>query len=260
MTPRASADLRRTVEVVLHLTGREFRLRYSTAALGWVWAVAPTMARLGVLAVVFTRVLPVDSKDYVADLAVGLLAWTWFSSGVSNATRAPADRRDLLAQPNLPRGTLPAVSVLTDGLDYAAALPLVLAVVVIVTGSGPGAALLLLPVLLLLQGLLTLGLGMAAAVADVKFRDARLAVDLVLSLGFYATPVFYSLDAVPADIAAVLEYNPVAQLLEAQRDVIVDGVLPSVGVLAALTLLSSAVAAGGWWLHRRAAVTFLDDL
>ncbi len=256
---RTDRGTRRSVELVAHLTAREFRIRYEAALLGWLWAIAPPFVRLAVLAFVFTRVVPVDGPDYVATLAVGLLGWTWFAAGVSSATRSSVDRRELVAQPGLPRGAVPAVSVLTDALDYLAALPVLLLVVVVSTGGLPATAL-LLPVALLLQGCLVLGLGMAAAVLDVRFRDSRLGVDLLLGVGFYATPVFYRLDTVSGPAASFVALNPVAQLLEAQRALLVDGRLPELLPFLATAAVCVAVLAAGWAAYAWRAPTMLDDL
>ncbi len=256
--PRAGFE-RRTALLVLHLTSREFRIRYHSAVLGWVWAIAPTAARVLVLGVLFSSLLPHQGDVYVAELAVGLLGWSWFSSGVSSATRSAVDRRDLLSQPGLPRQVIPVVSVLTDAFDYLAALPLLLLVVYLDAGRLPVEAL-LFPYFLALQGALVLGLGMAASVADVRLRDARLAVDLVLALGFYATPVFYTRKSLPADLRYLLDWNPMARLLEAQREVLIYGTVPSVRSVALLSVFCVAVLAGGWQLHRSKASTFLDWL
>ncbi|MDQ3463490.1 MAG: ABC transporter permease [Actinomycetota bacterium] len=256
--PRLAFE-RRTALLVGHLTAREFRIRYHPAILGWVWAIAPTMARVLVLGVLFSSLLPNQSEVYVAELAVGLLGWSWFSSGVSNATRSAVDRRDLLAQPGVPRQVVPVVSVLTDAFDYLAALPLLL-VIVYIDAGGVSVEALLFPFFLALQGALVLGVGMAASVADVRFRDARLAVDLVLALGFYATPVFYTREALPADLRYLLDWNPMAHLLEAQRDVLIYGTVPSAISLGLLTVVCLAVLTAGWHLHRRKAATFLDWL
>lgn len=255
----AERSPRRALELVLHLTAREYRIRYRRALLGYVWAVAPPFVRLAVLGVVFTRVLPVGDADYVALLAVGLLGWTWFSAGVANATRAAGDRRELLSQPGLPRHVVPLVSVLTDALDYLAALPVLLVVIVIVTGRVPPTAV-LLPLLLVLQACLVLGIGMVTSVVDIRLRDTRLAVDLVLAVGFYATPVFYSLETAPAGTARLLGLNPVARLLEAQRDLLVRGQLPSLASWLSLTAVSLGALVVGWLLYARRAGDFLDDL
>jgi lipopolysaccharide transport system permease protein len=209
--------------------------------------------------VVFSVLVPGQGPDYLARLAVGVLAWTWFSSGVLNATTSAVDRSDLLTQPALPRQVVPVVSVLTDGFDYLAGLPLLLLVVALDTGRIPPTAV-LFPLLLVLQGCLTVGLGMALSAGDVRLRDTRLAVGLVLSVGIYLTPVFYSVDAAPGLLAEVVRWNPVGTLIEAQRQVLVAGTVPSAAVLLTLTALCLGVLAAGWAVHRRAAPTFLDHL
>lgn len=263
MTPGAgttrSTGRRRTLELLTHLTAREFRIRYQSALLGWVWSVAPPLARLVVLGFVFSVVFPNDDPDFLAHLAVGLLAWTWFSSSLSSITRSAVDRPELLAQPAVPRQAAPVVALLTDLLDYVAALPVVVLVVLVVTGGLPVTAV-LLPVLLALQGSLVLGLGMAAAVADVRFRDVRRLVDLLLTVGFYATPVFYTLETVPASARDVLALNPMTQLIEAQRDVLVDGRWPALVPLGLTAAVCLAVGVAGWTLHRRCSGDFLDAL
>jgi ABC-type polysaccharide/polyol phosphate export permease len=235
------------------------RIRYQSAFLGWLWALAPAVVRFAVLGVVFTALLPGQGPDYLAELAVGLLSWTWFSAGVSSATTSAADRSDLLGQAALPRQVVPVVTVVTDAFDYLAGVPALLLVVALDTGGIPATAV-LLPVLLVLQGCLALGVGMAASVADVRYRDTRLAVALLLSVGFYATPVFYSLDGLASELQAVLRWNPVGALIEAQRDVLVHGAVPGPGTLAVLAAVCLGVLAAGWWTHRRCAPTFLDHL
>lgn len=259
--PRLHAPVtRRTAQVVLHLTAREFRIRYQAAFLGWLWALAPAVARFGVLGLVFSSLFPNGGPDYLAELAVGVLAWNWFQAGVASASTSAVDRSDLLRHPTLPREVLPTVSVLTDAFDYLAGLPVLLLVVWVDTGSLPLTAVWLV-VLLVLQALLMLGIGMAASVADVRWRDARLAVNLLLSVGFFVTPVFYTSRAVASDLLqTVMAWNPMAVLIEAQRQVLVEGVVPDAGSLLGITAVCVGVFLAGWALHRRRSATFLDHL
>jgi lipopolysaccharide transport system permease protein len=259
--PRAGTyGVRRTVQVVLHLTAREFRIRYQAAFLGWLWALAPAVVRFLVLGLVFSALFPSGGPNYLAELAIGVLAWNWFSAGVASASTSAVDRSDLLAHPTLPRQVVPAVSVLTDAFDYLAGLPVLLLVVWLDTGSLPVTSLLLV-VLLVLQAALMLGIGMAASVADVRWRDARLAVNLLLSVGFFVTPVFYTERIIEDDLLqTVMSWNPMATILTAQREVLVDGTVPSLSSMIPLAAVCAGVFAFGWILHRRRSATFLDHL
>jgi lipopolysaccharide transport system permease protein len=203
-------------------------------------------------------VLPLSIPNYPVFLFTGLLAWGWFSSAVGSATTSAIDRRELLLRPGLSRTVVPVVSVLTDLLDYLVALPVLLVVLVLTTGVPPTA--LLLPVVLAVQLLVILGFGFALCCANVYLRDVRLLVDLALLLGFYLTPVFYRPGTVPHAARLLVTLNPMAHLIEAQRDLLVGGHLPPLGSFALVTLVAIALFAGGLALYRRASATFVDEL
>jgi lipopolysaccharide transport system permease protein len=247
-----------TLDVVVHLVAREFRLRYRRAVLGWLWAVGQPLARLVVLTFLFTRVVPLDIPNYPVFLFTGLIAWRWFSSGVTSATSSAIERRDLLYRPRLSRATVPIVSLLTDGLDYLAALPILL-IFIALSGGVPATAL-ALPAILAVQFLLMAGLGFALCTLNVFLRDVRHLVNLVLLLGFYATPIFYRAESVPAAFKALLLLNPMAHLLQMHRDVLVVGRLPDPQHFLLLTAVCVAVAAAGFGIFRKTSPNFVDEL
>jgi len=248
----------RSAELVVHLVGQEFRIRYRRAYLGWLWAIAQPLARLVVLTIVFTKFLPLGIPNYAVFLFTGLIAWTWFASAVASSTTSVIERQGLLLRPNVPRAAVPIVSVLTDGLDYIAALP-VLAVFLVVEGGIPATAL-ALPILLAAELLLILGLGYALCAANVFYRDVRIFVDVALLLGFYLTPVFYRTDSVPEGYRFLIQLNPMARLIAAYRDVLVEGRLPEPGPFLALFAVCGAVCLAGYAIYRAASGTFVDEL
>jgi lipopolysaccharide transport system permease protein len=255
---RLEARMRHPLDVVTHLVAREFRLRYRRSVFGWLWSVAQPVARFLVLAFVFTTVLPLDVPNYAVFLFSGLIGWMWFSAALSSATSSVVNRQDLLMRPGISRMVIPVVSVLSDATDYLAALP-VLAVILLFSGGIP-LTWLLLPVVLLPMFLLVLGLGYALCAANVYLRDVHILVGVATLLGFYVTPVFYSPDQVPADFRWVVELNPVSVLLEMQRDVLVEGIVPPSGqLLAAYGMGLLALLLGGA-VYRRLSPMFVDEL
>jgi lipopolysaccharide transport system permease protein len=210
---------------------------------GWLWAVAPPLVQLAVFHFVFTRVLPLDVPHFAIFLLSGILAWNWFSTGVAVATDSLETRRDLVLRPGFPTILLPVVAVLVALADYLVALPVLLVAVAFTTGLG--VEVLLLPALLLVQLLLMLGLGWVLASAHVFFRDVRHLVGLALLLGFWLTPVFYSAKGVHGLLALVYDLNPLARLIDAQRDVLLERTLPAALPLVAVGAFSAAVFAAG---------------
>lgn len=245
-------------DLVTHLVSREFRLRYRRALLGWLWAVGSPLARLAVLAFVFTTVLPLGIPNYPVFMFTGLIAWAWFSAGVASATSSAIDRRDLLFRPGVPRPAVPIVSVLTDGIDYLAALPVLLLFLLVGDGIPPTAF--ALPVIMAVQLMFTLGLGFALCAANVYVRDVRLFVDVALVLGFYLTPVFYDTDRIPDQYSFVLTLNPMAHLVDAYRSVLIEGQLPDAGAFSILVIVCTAVLVAGYAVYRTASSSFVDEL
>jgi lipopolysaccharide transport system permease protein len=252
------AGLRYSWDLVMHLLGREFRLRYRRAVLGWLWAIGSPLARLAILTYVFTRVLPLGIDNYPLFVFTGLIAWQWFSGGITSATTSAVDRRDLLFRPGLPRAAVPIVSVLTDGLDYLASAPVLL--VFLLLGDGVPLTALALPVILFVQFLLTVGLGFALCAANVYVRDINLLVGLATLLGWYVTPVFYQASGVPDDFRFVVLLNPMAHLLNAYRAVLIEGHLPDPGSSFVLVASCTVIFIAGYLIYRRASPLFVDEL
>jgi lipopolysaccharide transport system permease protein len=67
----------------------------------------------------------------------------------------------------------------------------------------------------------------------------------VVLLGFFLTPVFYSREQAPESYGALYDLNPMAQLLDAYRAVLLDGSLPAFGSLALVALAGITVFAAG---------------
>lgn len=250
---------RYAIDLCVHLVGREFRSRYRRSLLGWFWSVALPLFRFVVLGVVFGKLLKNNTPNFASFLFSGLIFWQWFTSGVASATRSALHRSELLLRPGLPRWTIPLTSVLTDGIDLVASLP-VLLLVVVLDGGSLTPWLLLLPVALGIQLLLILGLGMLFCAGNVYFRDVGFVVDISLLMGFYVTPIFYDIGAIPKDWRWLIEWNPMTALLKVQRDLVLFGQAPSLPSTLRVFAFSLVTFAVGALVYKRASAGFVDEL
>ena len=119
---------------------------------------------------------------------------------------------------------------------------------------------LLLPPLLLVQFVLMAGIAWIAAAANVFMRDIENVIGVLLTLVFYCTPIFYSIDTVPERYQTLLRLNPMTTMVESYRGVLMGTDFPSPERLAAVTLGSAALALAGWLAFRRAEPRFVDEL
>ena len=230
-------------DVTLHLVRRELALRYRGTLLGWVWSLVPVVLQLLVTQFLFTRVIPLGVPNYPVFLLVGLLAWNHFAGALRMSTSSVEVNRNLVMRPGFPTMLLPIVAVLVDFFDYVIALPILFAALALTTGVHVES--LLLPALLLIQVLLVSGIGLLLAPLQLFFKDIRQMVALLLTLGFWLTPVFYKARQVPAAFKPIYQANPMAHLIEAQRLVLLDGRMPSPQSIGLLSLSAVLVLAVG---------------
>ena len=243
---------------MLHLARRQVDSQHRLTLLGWLWPLVRQLAQLGVLVFLFSKVLDLGIEDYPLFVFTGLMVWSWFLTGLNDATSSLEDNRHLVFTPRFPDIALPLVAVAAPVIDLLLALPVLLAFLV-VEGRLEAPAL-LLPAIL--AGLLAFsaGLGMALSALNVFLRDTKNLVSVGLLMLFYLTPIFYGLRNVPAEFAWVLDLNPMTHYVTAVRDVLFEGRVPDAGTALAVGLVGPVAAALGILVFRRLQPRFVDEL
>lgn len=245
-------------DLVVHLARRELASRHRFTLLGWAWPLARQLAQLGVLVLLFGSILDLGIEDYGVFVFTGLVAWTWFSAALNEGSDAIVGQRHLLFRQGCPAAVLPMAAVAVAFADVLIALPVLLAMVA--AAGDLHASVLFLPVLASIQLLLLCGLGWLFSAATVYLRDVRQLVLLGVTLLFYLTPVFYDRSAVPGSYEWLFDLNPMSTLIEGYRAVLLEQRLPDAGPLAALALVSGAVAVAGLAVFQRLRGGFVDEL
>ena len=245
-------------ELVAHLAARELNSRHRWTLLGWAWPLVRVLAQLAVLVFIFDSVFDLGIQDYPVFVFTGLIAFTWFSSGLSDATMSLLAQRHLVLQPGFRNEVVPLVSVAVPFVDVVMALP-VLVVMLALSGELGWEGLLFLP-LIAVQFVLMAGLAWVTSALTVYLRDVPNVVLVGLTLLFYMTPVFYSLGRVPEQYRGLLELNPLGTLIEGYRAALLGQAWPGALQLGATIAASFALAAAGILLFRRLQRGFVDEL
>ena len=258
--PSASEKkLRRIAALHNVLVYRNLQSRYQDTVLGLAWTLVNPLLFAGVLIFLVQFVLEVNTFRFSSFVYIGVLAYAWFRGALSQATQAVLADRMLARRPGFPPFVLPLVPVTTNLLDFILSIP-ILVLVLYIGGSQISWALLMIPVIIAVQFLITLGLAYLLASAHMAFRDVGHLVELVLTLGFFLTPIFYEISQVPESMAPIFWINPLVPLLDAYRDTLIYGRWPSftnLGIAAISGLLLSIV---GFQLFRRTCRKYIEDI
>ena len=237
--------LMRKRQVLATLVRRDLRVRYARSVLGYLWTVVDPLAMAGVYFIVFTMILKARHTGYhpyFLYLLVGLLAWQWFSQSMTETSRALLSEARLVRSTNLPRELWVVRVVLAKGIEFTLSLPVLALFTVFYVVKGQTHlhwTLLLFPIGMVLQFLLICGIGLILAPVTTLVTDTQRVVRIALRMGFYATPVLYSVDNAPHAIRTVLMFNPMTGVMEIYRAGLFGGQfnIPSMVIGAVLTLV-----------------------
>ncbi len=202
--------------------GRKVKQRilveYDRMWLGFLWAVARPLLMVLVfwtirgLAEAKTGVL----ISYPLYVYTGLVCWFYFTAAVSAVALSLQRDAGQIQKVYFPRLISPLSHLFAETYNLTmAALPLV--ILMAVFGEYPDARLLLLPVVILQIMLLALGVGLIFCSLVLISRDWERFLKLCLYVGFWTSPVIYSLDMIPADFKFVYLANPMGGSLLAVR-------------------------------------------
>jgi ABC-type polysaccharide/polyol phosphate export permease len=242
---------------------RDVRARYAGSGLGILWAFALPILWMLLYTAVFSLVLkvPVEAgfSSFPEFLMAALLPWMAVSEGISRSATCLIDNAAMVKKTVFPLELLVLSVVLGAVVNEVIALA-IYAVYVGLIGHLSLPWLLLVVPALAFQILLTFGFGCLAAASTAFLRDAAHAVSIVLTVGFYATPIVYPVSLVPVRLHPFIEANPMAHLVDLFRRAFTLHAAPPPSSLAYLATACILAAALGGMLFARARPHFADLL
>ena len=211
------------------LTRREIEGRYRSSLLGLTWSfinpVALLLVYTFVFGVVFRQRWGVAGNGlahYGLVLFAGLLAYGIFNECVTRASALIVSTPNYVKRVVFPLELLP-VAVVGSAIFHAVISLVVLLIAYLAIGGAPQPTWLLIPLVLLPGIMLSLGLLWFLSSLGVFLRDLGYLVALAAQVLFFLTPIFYPLDAVPADLRGLARLNPLSSVVSGLRAAIFPG-------------------------------------
>jgi ABC-type polysaccharide/polyol phosphate export permease len=172
--------------------------------------------------------------------------WDFFATSLQAASRSLLENANLIRKVRFPRQLVPLSIVATQLVGFAVMLAIVVGLSLAFLPEARGTVWVALPLAALAVGLVA-GLSLAVASLNAIYRDVEHLVAALLLPWFFVTPVLYALEGIPGVqehprlVDLVHWGNPLTPAIEAIRDPLFFGVLPTAGD--AIYLAVSAVLA-----------------
>ncbi len=214
-------------ELIKNLVVADLKVKYQSSVLGFAWSMLNPLLMMLVLYAVFSNIFRFEQEYFALYLLIGIIAWRFLANGTMTAMSSIVGKPNLVTKIYIPREILPfsltMSAFVSSILEFIVLVPLL-----IIFGAHLSATVLLFPIVHALYFLIVFGISLLLACLYVYFRDLNQIWDILLQIGFYASPIIYPLSLVPENYILYYMLNPITRLMVMYRDILLYNSVPSV--------------------------------
>lgn len=212
------------------LAWRDILVRYKQTVIGIAWSVLRPLVTIFAMVFIgwlFGSNVP-EGTPRILLVAAATIPWQFFSSSFSEASNSLIANSNLLTKVYFPRLIVPASAVIVCLIDFLISLVIV-AVLMVLYSFVPDTKVLFLPLFLLLALVISLGAGLFIAALNIKYRDFRYIIPLIVQFGLYLSPVafssqdVYAKESLPQAAKILYSLNPMVGVIDGFRWCLLGG-------------------------------------
>lgn len=249
---------------------RDITTVYKQTVLGPLWFLIQPLFTALTLTFIFNGLANIDTgtvPSFLFNLA-GITLWNYFSESLTSTSATFTANAGLFGKVYFPRFIVPASKVLSGLFKYGIQLFIffIFYIYFLVYKDAPihlGKTMVLFPLILVTVWSISLGLGMIFSAMTTKYRDMGIVISFGMSLFMYISGVLYPLKLVEQkfpDYAFLVNYNPLAQVIEAYRYMLLGVGTPNVVNLLWSGLFGFVILTVGLVIFNKTEKTFIDTV
>lgn len=194
---------------------RDIRVRYQNTLIGGAWYLLQPFAMM----IIFTIFFRAAFKDFIGNIPYplfaysGLVVWQMFSRALSLGSGSIIMFESILNKIYFPRLIAPLSMVVGTVFDFIVASSIIF-LMMLYYDISPKWNVVFVPALVFVMVLLATGVGCVLAAADVRFRDVRHTIPLLIQVWMFSTPIMYPSSYLGTRWMWLYELNPMVGIAE----------------------------------------------
>jgi ABC-type polysaccharide/polyol phosphate export permease len=243
---------------------KDFKIRYRNMSLGILWSLINPLVMMTVLSFIFVRVFGGGSgnranQPFPVFVLCGLVPFNFFTGALMTGATSIVDNAGLIKRVPVPREVVPIAAVLSNCVHLLIQIGLLL-LMTVVFGLRPNRYWLWLPLIWALYVAFVCGLALGSSAINVYIRDTRYVLESFTMVLFYLVPIFYPFSIIPLKYKDIYQFNPVAALVLAMRNILMDGTAPPLSLIANLTIAAAFALTLGFLIFGRLKARFYEHI
>lgn len=214
-------------DLIWNLSINKIKEKYRYPILGFLWIILMPILLALIFLFAFSVVIKVRVPHYpfFIYLFCAMLPWSYLSTSIMQSTNSLVESTNLVKNVSFCREIIPISSILSNLINFIFTLP-VLFLFLFIFKIKVSIYIIFLPFVILLQTIFIIGVSLLTSACQVRLRDTKYIVELLITAFFYLAPVFYPLDLVknisPLSLRIYM-LNPNAAIITLYRIVILGG-------------------------------------
>ncbi len=211
--------------MLFSLAKNDFKAKYAGSALGAIWAFISPIITILIYWFVFQVAFqngPVGDVPYVVWLVSGIVPWFFISEAWGGATGVLIDYSYLVKKVVFKIEILPSVRVLSASFVHMFFIFLTFVIVLAYDFSFKAVYLQVIYYFAAAYAL-SLSLGKITSVLIAFAKDVSNIVGVLIQFGFWLTPLFWDINAIPQNLHFIFKINPIYYVTEGYRDTFAYG-------------------------------------
>lgn len=257
-------------DLLLLFVKRDIVTVYKQTILGPLWYFIQPLFTSVIFTLIFNRMGGINTGNvppFLFNLA-GITAWNYFRECLMGTSNTFVKNQAIFGKVYFPRAIMPLSITISNLLKFGIQLLILIGFYIyyVLTGKliTPNIYLFLFPIYVFMMALLGLGLGMLVSSWTTKYRDLNVLLGFGVSLLMYLSAVPYPVSLArskfPPAVAALVEYNPVSQIIEGFRFMLLDTGLFSWASFAYTLGISIVLFLLGLLVFNKTEKTFVDTV
>ncbi len=209
------------------LVARDIKIKYRRSVLGVLWTLLNPLCMMIVLAVVYSNFFKFSVENFPLYLLSGQVIFNFFSESTTSSMSAVIGSASLIKKIYVPKYLFVLSRVMSSIINLCASFCALIFVMFVMRAELHWTVLLVWIPLVLNMGF-SLGVGLLLSAITVKFRDIMHLYSVFITALMYLTPVIYPMYILPDWLSIVVRANPITNILQMFRDVMLYNRLPEV--------------------------------